>query len=178
VCAGITTQYLERIFEKDIRVIRIMPNLPVTIGEGISGLCAGRYAKKGDLEFARKVFSSFGEVVEVEERLMDAVTGVSGSSPAYIALVIEALIEAGVKVGLSRDTSMKLILQTALGTCKLLKETGLHPAILRERVTSPGGTTASGVSVLEEHGVRGSFIKAVEEAVKRSGELAAIDEPK
>jgi pyrroline-5-carboxylate reductase len=148
-----------------------MPNTPATVGAGITAICSGAYTNHLHQQIARRVFSSVGEVVEVAESLMDAVTGLSGSGPAYVALMVEALADGGVAAGLPRAIAKQLALQTVLGTAKLLVESQLHPAELKDQVTSPGGTTIAGVSQLEKAGFRSALIEAVRTATNRSQEL-------
>jgi pyrroline-5-carboxylate reductase len=148
-----------------------MPNTPALVLAGAAALCAGRYAAPGDLELARVLFDALGKTVVVYESLIDAVTGLSASGPAYIFVLIEALADGGVKVGLPRDVALTLAAQTVYGSAKLLLDTGLHPADLKDRVASPGGTTIAGLYALEEHGFRAALIDAVERATERSREL-------
>ncbi len=148
-----------------------MPNTPATIGAGITAICTGGYTKANHLDKARQLFTAVGEIVEVSESLMDAVTGLSGSGPAYVAIIVEALADGGVAAGLPRAIAQKLALQTVLGTAQLLQETKMHPAELKDRVTSPGGTTIAGVAELEKAGFRSALIQAVKAATKRSQEL-------
>ena len=148
-----------------------MPNTPATVGAGITAISLGSYAQSIHGEIAKQLFSAVGEVVEVPETLMDAVTGLSGSGPAYVALMVEALSDGGVAAGLPRAIATQLALQTIRGTVQLLQETKIHPAELKDRVTSPGGTTIAGVTALEDGGFRAALIKAVAAAAKRSQEL-------
>jgi pyrroline-5-carboxylate reductase len=170
ILAGVSLYRLELAFTK-WPVIRAMPNTPVTVGAGITALCAGANASPKHLETARQIFSVVGDVVEVSESLMDAVTGLSGSGPAYVAIMVEALADGGVAAGLPRGIAQQLALQTVLGTAKLLSETKIHPAELKDRVTSPGGTTIAGVSELEKACFRSALIEAVKAATVRSQEL-------
>lgn len=170
ILAGVTLSQLEAAFPH-IAVIRAMPNTPATVGAGITALCPGAYTKVNHLEIARQLFSAVGEVVEVSETLMDAVTGLSGSGPAYVALMVEALADGGVAAGLPRMVANQLALQTVMGTAKLLHETKMHPAELKDRVTSPGGTTIAGITQLERAGFRSAIIEAVKVATARSQEL-------
>ncbi|MFA6141762.1 MAG: pyrroline-5-carboxylate reductase [Candidatus Omnitrophota bacterium] len=171
IAAGITTGYIENIVGKDIPVIRVMPNMPALIGEGMSSISAGRSASSGDMETAKEIFSSIGEVIEVEEKLVDAVTAVSGSGPAYFFYLVEALVDAGVKLGLNLETSKKLVLQTALGSMKLLEALKEEPETLRKRVTSKGGTTEAALKVFEKKILKNVINDAVRAAHKRSKEL-------
>jgi pyrroline-5-carboxylate reductase len=170
ILAGVTLNQLEAAFEQ-LPVIRAMPNTPATVGAGITAICFGAYTNTKHHQIAQQVFSAVGEVVEVSEALMDAVTGLSGSGPAYVALLIEALADGGVAAGLPRAVANQLALQTVLGTATLLQETKMHPAELKDRVTSPGGTTIAGIAKLEQAGFRSALIEAVKAATERSQEL-------
>lgn len=170
ILAGVTLEQLEAAFV-DLPVVRAMPNTPATVGAGITAICAGKNTQPHHLEKARQLFSAVGEVVEVSENLMDAVTGLSGSGPAYVALMVEALADGGVASGLPRSVAQQLALQTVLGTATLLQETKLHPAELKDRVTSPGGTTIAGIAELEKAAFRSALIQAVKAATNRSQEL-------
>ncbi|NJL83918.1 MAG: pyrroline-5-carboxylate reductase [Chloroflexaceae bacterium] len=170
ILAGVTLQRLEAAFPQ-APVIRAMPNTPATVGAAITAIAGGNLVKEAQLEAARRLFEAIGQVVEVPEFLMDAVTGLSGSGPAYVALAIEALADGGVAAGLARGTALQLALQTVLGTAQLLQSTGLHPAVLKDRVSSPGGTTIAGVAALERAGFRSALIEAVLAAQRRSQEL-------
>ncbi|MBI5166436.1 MAG: pyrroline-5-carboxylate reductase [candidate division NC10 bacterium] len=171
IAAGITTAFIAGKFPSQVRVVRVMPNLPVVVLEGASAIAAGDHATRDDLEIAKKVFRAVGRVVTVEEDAMDAVTGLSGSGPAYIFLIIEALSDAGVKVGLSRDVAQLLAAQTVLGAAKMVMETKEHPGRLKDMVTSPGGTAIAGLHTLEQGGLRTTLINAVESATHRSKKL-------
>jgi pyrroline-5-carboxylate reductase len=173
IAAGITTNFIEKSLAKGVRVVRVMPNTPALVGEGTAAVAAGRYAKAGDVKLTRAIFDAVGVSHEVEEKLMDAITALSGSGPAYFFLIIEALIEAGFKTGLSRDLAKKLTVQTMLGAARLCLESDKEPALLREMVTSPGGATAAGLKVMEEKEIRKIISSAVEAATKRSRELAS-----
>lgn len=170
ILAGVTLTRLQQVFPQ-WPLVRAMPNTPATVGAGMTALTAGTYAQSADLALARRIFQSVGEVVEVPEYLMDAVTGLSGSGPGYVAIVIEALADGGVAAGLPRATALQLALQTVRGTAELLLQSGLHPAQLKDRVTSPGGTTITGIARLEEAGLRSALIEAVRAASDRSREL-------
>ncbi|NJL44774.1 MAG: pyrroline-5-carboxylate reductase [Leptolyngbyaceae cyanobacterium SM2_3_12] len=152
-------------------IIRAMPNTPATVGAGITALAAGEGVSPEQQQRAKEIFASVGEVLEVPETLMDAVTALSGSGPGYVALVVEALADGGVMAGLPRATAMQLALQTVGGTATLLQQTGLHPGVLKDRVTSPGGTTIAGIAQLEAAGLRTALIEAVQAAYRRSREL-------
>jgi pyrroline-5-carboxylate reductase len=149
-----------------------MPNAPSTVHEGMAGISAGSHAGDEHLAAAEEVLSHLGRVVRVSEQSMDAITAVSGSGPAYLALLAEAMIEAGILLGLSREVSTTLVVQTMFGTAKLLRDTKMHPVELREFVTSPGGTSISAIRELEQAGVRAAFLNAIQAAMTRARELA------
>jgi pyrroline-5-carboxylate reductase len=171
VAAGVPTAALRADLPKGVRLIRVMPNTPALVLEGMTAVAKADGLQKGDLETAEEIFGAVGKVVVLEEEALDAVTGLSGSGPAYVALMIEALADGGVKMGLDRLTAMTLAAQTVLGSAKLLIETGAHPGQLKDMVTSPGGTAIAGIAALEEGGVRRTLISAVERATLRSREL-------
>jgi pyrroline-5-carboxylate reductase len=171
VAAGVTTRAIEAASDGRLRVVRAMPNTPALVGAGAAAICAGATAGDDDLAWAEEVLGAVGVVVRVPEKDLDAVTGLSGSGPAYVFLVAEAMAEAGVLAGLSRDVAETLAFQTLLGSARLLAEDGGGPAALRAAVTSPGGTTAAGLRELERHGVRSAFLEAVMAAAARSREL-------
>jgi pyrroline-5-carboxylate reductase len=171
IAAGITTAFIEERLGESVRVVRVMPNLPALIGEGAAALAPGAFATKADLDLSRQIFTAVGITVEIKESQMDAVTGLSGSGPGYAFLIIEALMDAGVRMGLARDVAMKLSAQSLLGAAKLCLRGEKHPAELREMVTSPGGTTLAGLKVLGEGRIRETLIAAVEAATLRSAEL-------
>jgi pyrroline-5-carboxylate reductase len=175
IAAGVPTAAIERAVatttEERVAVVRAMPNTPALVGEGASAISAGAAAGDGDLDWAESILGGVGLVVRVDEDQLDAVTGLSGSGPAYVFLVAEALVEAGVAAGLPAELSSQLTTQLLVGASKLLAERG-DPAALRAMVTSPGGTTAEGIGVLEERGVRAAFGAAVEAATRRSRQLA------
>jgi len=173
VAAAIPTSSIEQRLAPNVPVVRAMPNAPSTVHEGMTGVCAGAHASDEDLALAEELLSHLGAVVRVPERYMDAVTAVSGSGPAYFALLAEAMIEAGILLGLAREVSTQLVVQTMLGTATLLKEKRMHPVELREAVTSPGGTTTRAIRELEQAGVRAAFLNAIQAAMERSRELAA-----
>jgi pyrroline-5-carboxylate reductase len=173
VAAAITTAQIESRLDSGVPVVRAMPNAPSIVHEGIAGLAAGAHADDAHLELAESVLTHLGRVVRLPESAMDAVTAVSGSGPAYFALLAEAMIEAGILLGLSREVSTQLVVQTMLGTAKLLRDEKMHPVDLREAVTSPGGTTIRAIRVLEQEGVRAAFLNAIQAAMERSQELAA-----
>ncbi|KAA0257316.1 pyrroline-5-carboxylate reductase [Deferribacter autotrophicus] len=171
IAAGISTDYIERTVGKELRVIRSMPNTPALVLQGATAICSGIHATEEDIKLAYEIFKAVGLVVIVDETQLDAVTGLSGSGPAYIFMIIEALSDAGVKMGLSREVALKLSAQTVLGSAKLLLETGMHPGRLKDMVTSPGGTAIAGLHTLEQGGLRTTLINAVEAATNRSIEL-------
>jgi pyrroline-5-carboxylate reductase len=173
IAAAISTARIERRLSEGIPVVRAMPNTPSTVHEGIAGLCAGANAGDKHLTLAEEALSHLGAVVRVPESAMDAITAVSGSGPAYFALLAEAMIEAGILLGLSREISTQLVVQTMLGTAKQLRDEKMHPVELREMVTSPGGTTIAAIRELETAGVRAAFLNAIQAAMIRSRELAA-----
>jgi pyrroline-5-carboxylate reductase len=171
VAAGVPIAALERRLGAGARIIRTMPNTPSLVGAGACALSPGEHASEEDLAVASRIFQAVGITTVVEENLLDAVTGLSGSGPAYIFLVIEALSDAGVKVGLPRYTALKLAAQTVLGSAQLLIETNAHPGQLKDQVTSPGGTAIAGLHTLEAGGLRTTLINAVEAATRRAREL-------
>ena len=173
IAAGIPTTFIEAALPERARVLRVMPNTPALVGEGAAAVAKGICATGADVKLTRTILDAVGISFEVEEKLMDAVTGLSGSGPAYFFLIIEALIEAGIKLGLPRELAAKLSAQTMLGAARLCLQSDKQPAELREMVTSPGGTTAAGLKILEEGKIRDTFICAVETATARSKELAA-----
>lgn len=152
-------------------VVRAMPNTPATVGAGMTAITLGSRASKAHAELAHEIFAAVGQVVQVPEGMMDAVTGLSGSGPGYVSVVIEALADGGVAAGLPRAIANQLAVQTVLGTAELVQQTGMHPAELKDRVTSPGGTTIAGIACLEELGLRSALIEAVRTASSRSREL-------
>jgi pyrroline-5-carboxylate reductase len=173
IAAAIPTSAIERRLADGVPVVRAMPNTPATVHEGVAGVCAGAHADDEHLALAEEVLTHVGSVVRVPERYMDAVTAVSGSGPAYFALLAEAMIEAGILLGLSREITTTLVVQTMFGTAKLLRDENMHPVELREAVTSPGGTTIVAIRELEQAGVRAAFLNAIQAAMDRSRELAA-----
>jgi pyrroline-5-carboxylate reductase len=172
VAASVPTEAIERGLGTESPVVRAMPNTPCVLGAGMTGLCKGRFAQKHHLEIAAKLFSAVGRTVIVDEKHMDAVTGLSASGPAYIYIILESLAEAGVKVGLPREVATLLAAQTTLGAAKVVLETGDHPALLKDAVTTPAGCTIDGILELEEGKLRVTLIKAVVKAVQRAKELA------
>jgi len=171
IAAGVSTAKIRAALGKDARLIRVMPNTPALVLEGVTAIAKADGLEADDLDTAGEIFSAVGRVVVLDESALDAVTGLSGSGPAYVAVVVESLADGGVKMGLDRITAMTLATQTVLGAAKLLLETGLHPGALKDMVSSPGGTSIAGISALEEGGIRTTFIKAVERATQRSKEL-------
>jgi pyrroline-5-carboxylate reductase len=171
VAAGVPVEALEARLPPGSRVVRAMPNTPATVQAGATAIAGGAHASADDLRIARELFEAVGRVVVLDEALLDAVTGLSGSGPAYLMLIIEALADGGVKVGLHRDTALLLAAQTVFGSAKLLLETGEHPGRLKDMVTSPGGTAIAGLHTLESGGLRKTLMDAVEVATKRSIEL-------
>jgi pyrroline-5-carboxylate reductase len=172
VAAGVTTRAIESRLPEGARVVRAMPNAPALLHEGIAGVCGGDHARDEDLDVATTALGHLGAVVRVAEDDMDAVTAISGSGPAYFALLAEAMIEAGLLLGLSRDVSTRLVVQTMYGSARLLRDEQMHPVELREAVTSPGGTTTRAIRELERSGVRAAFLNAITAATERSRELA------
>ncbi|MGA3123662.1 MAG: pyrroline-5-carboxylate reductase [Polyangiaceae bacterium] len=173
VAAGVTLAALENRLPPGSRVVRAMPNTPAIVQAGATAIAPGAHAYESDLRMSRELFEAVGSVVVVEEALLDAVTGLSGSGPAYVMVIIEALADGGVKAGLPRDTALLLAAQTVFGSAKLLLETGEHPGRLKDMVTSPGGTSIAGLHMLESGALRRTLIDAVEAASERSAELGA-----
>ena len=171
--ASVKTRAIEEAAGLEIAVVRAMPNTPSALGAGAAALCRGRFVSAKQMELAERIFETVGRTVTVDEKHMNAVTGLSGSGPAYIYIIIEALAEAGVKVGLSRDVATQLAAQTAFGAAKMVLETGYHPALLKDAVTTPAGCTIDGILELEEGGLRVTLIKAVMRATERAKQLAA-----
>jgi pyrroline-5-carboxylate reductase len=175
IAAAIPTAAIERHLGDGVPVVRAMPNTPAVVHEGMAGICAGSHAGEESMVLAEEALRHVGAVVRVAEPYMDAVTAVSGSGPAYFALLAEAMIEAGILLGLSREVSTQLVVQTMLGTAKQLRDLKMHPVELREMVTSPGGTTIAAIRELEQAGVRAAFLNAIQAAMDRSRELARGD---
>jgi pyrroline-5-carboxylate reductase len=172
ILAGVTIEQLEKVFTEQA-VIRTMPNTPATVGEGITAIAKSQHVGDKQYQIAANIFQTVGKVIPVSENQLDAVTGLSGSGPAYVAIMIEALADGGVAAGLPRGIAQELALQTVLGTAYLLAESDLHPAICKDRVTSPGGTTIAGIRALEQGGFRSTIIEAVLAATERSQELSS-----
>ena len=171
IAAGISTQQIEDALGHQARVVRAMPNTPALIKQGATAIAAGTYATDDDMQVAHAILGPTGHVASVDESLLDAVTGLSGSGPAYVFLIIEAFADAGVKVGLSREIALDLAVQTIQGAARMLQETRMHPGQLKDMVTSPGGTAIAGLHTLEEGGMRTTIMNAVEAATRRAKEL-------
>src|SRR3954468_11739440 len=176
LAAGITTGFIESRVPAGVAVVRVMPNTPALVDEGMAAISPGSHCSEDHLAEAEALMASVGKVLRIPERQQDAVTAISGSGPAYIFFVVESMIEAGVHLGLPRPPATDLVIQTLVGSAKMLRETGTHPTVLREQVTSPGGTTAAAIRELEDHKVRAAFITAMEAARDRSVALAATDD--
>lgn len=175
IAAGVPMAAIESLLHKDLRLIRSMPNVCVAVKEGATAIAAGAHANAEDIDMAMAIFNSVGRCIFLKENhLLDAVTGLSGSGPAYIFMIVDALADAGVKMGLSREDARELASQTVLGAAKMLLETKLHPAQLKDMVTSPGGTAIAGLHTLEKGGIRTTLINGVEAATLRSKELGDI----
>lgn len=175
IAAGVPMEAIESCLNKELRLIRVMPNIAAAVKEAATAVAAGKHASEADIKMAMAIFDSIGKSVFIPENyLMDAITGLSGSGPAYIFLIVEAMADAGVKVGLSRQEALFLSAQTVLGAAKMLMETREHPGQLRDKVTSPGGTAIAGLATLEEGGLRTTLIHAVEVATNRSRELGEM----
>lgn len=172
LAAGITTAFIEERVPDGVAVVRVMPNTPALVDEGMAAISRGSACDEAHLLEAESLMAATGKVLRVPERQQDAVTAISGSGPAYLFFVVESMIEAGVHLGLPRATATDLVVQTVVGSAKLLRDTGEHPTVLREQVTSPGGTTAAAIRELEEHKVRAAFLVAMEAARDRSRALA------
>ncbi|MBD3924630.1 pyrroline-5-carboxylate reductase [Nocardioides cavernae] len=172
LAAGITTAFIESRVPEGVAVVRVMPNTPALVDEGMAAISPGSHCDDAHLAEVESLMASTGKVMRIPEKQMDAVTAISGSGPAYIFFVVESMVEAGVHLGLPRVTATELVVQTLVGSAAMLRETGTHPVVLREQVTSPGGTTASALRELEIHKVRAAFLAAMEAARNRSRELA------
>ena len=173
IAAGTRLATLEKGLGENLRLVRVMPNTPCLIGQGASAYCLGRNATKEDGELVQQLLSAVGLAVVVEEKMLDAVTGLSGSGPAFVYVIIEALSDGGVRMGLPRQVATALAAQTVLGAAQMVRSTGEHPGVLKDRVASPGGTTIAGLLALEQAGLRGGLMAAVEAATQRSIEMAA-----
>ena len=178
ILAGITTDTIASVIGQENPIIRVMPNIPVVVGQGASGLCMGKFSQEEHKQMAIKIFEAVGIVQIVPETLMNTITGLSGSGPAYIYMIIESLTDGGVMMGLPRDVALKLATQTVLGSAKLVQETNIHPAVLKDHVTTPSGTAIAAIQELEKHGLRPMLIRAVETASKRSQELSEMMQKK
>jgi pyrroline-5-carboxylate reductase len=172
IAAGVTTEYIESVVGRNVPVVRAMPNMPAVIGEAVTVICAGSAAAKRDIELSRQIFSTIGDVIEVEEKHMDAVTAISGSGPAYFFYFIEALAEAGEKLGLDTKTSEELATKTAIGSSKLLDELKEYPSLLRKKVTSKGGTTEAALKIFDDKAIKKIIEEATAAACARSKELS------
>ncbi len=173
IAAGISTEYVEKRLAEGVAVVRVMPNTPALVDQGMAAMSPGSYCDAAHLERAHELLAATGKVMTVPEHHQDAVTAISGSGPAYIFYVVEAMIEAGVLLGLPRSTSTELVVQTLYGAATMLKETGEHPTVLREQVSSPAGTTMAALRQLDDHKVRAAFLTAMEAARDRSRELSS-----
>jgi pyrroline-5-carboxylate reductase len=173
IMGGVQGKAIESALGKSVPVVRAMPNICALVGEAVTGIAGGQYAEENHLDLAEAVLKSVGETVRLQESQMDAVTGLSGSGPAYVYTIIDALADGGVKVGLPKPIALKLAAQTVYGAAKMVMESGEHPSVLKDRVTTPGGTTIAGLAVMEGSGVRAALMAAVEAATKRSEELGA-----
>ncbi len=173
LAAGITTEFLEKRLPDGVAVVRVMPNTPAVVAEGMAAISAGQNCSDAQLAVVEEMLQAVGKVVRVPESQQNAVTAISGSGPAYVFYIVEAMIEAGVLLGLPRETASELTVQTVFGAAAMLRETGEHPSVLRENVTSPAGTTAAALRELDDHKVRAAFISAMEAARDRSRELAS-----
>lgn len=171
IAAGISTAAVEDWVEKEIPVVRVMPNTPCLVGKGISAISLGRYCEGYHMDTTEMIFTCVGDTVNVSEAQMNGVTGVSGSGPAYIYLVMEAMIDAAVTAGLPRDVAVQLVVSTVMGSAEMVAQTGEHPAVLKAQVMSPGGTTAAGLKELEDGRIRALFINAIKAAADRAGEI-------
>ena len=175
IAASVPTHYIEEILASEVPVVRAMPNTPCVIGCGMTGLCKGKFADESHLDTAQTLFDSVGRTVTVDEKRMDAVTGLSASGPAFIYIILESLAEGGVKVGLPRDVATLLAAQTVQGAARMILETGQHPALLKDAVTTPAGCTVDGIMELEEGKLRVTLIKAVVKATERAKELLVAE---
>ena len=171
IMAGVSTHAIEAQLDGPVPVVRVMPQMLAKVGAAATAVCGGSHATDEHVALARALFDEVGSTVAVAESQMNAVTGLSGSGPAYVYTVIEALVDGGVNVGLPRDTAMTLAAQTAMGAARMVLESGLHPAVLRDQITSPGGTTIAGLHKLEEKGLRDALISAIQAATGRADEL-------
>ncbi|MEG0895068.1 MAG: pyrroline-5-carboxylate reductase [Oscillospiraceae bacterium] len=168
IAPGQTIDMVTKMFGKEMKIVRTMPNTPAMVLEGMTAMCHNSLVSKEEFEFIKSIFESFGKVYEVQESLMNTVTGVSGSGPAYVYMFIEAMADSAVALGMTRDQAYTFAAQTVLGAAKMVIETGMHPAVLKDMVCSPGGTTIAAVNALEENGMRNAVIKAVAAAANKS----------
>jgi pyrroline-5-carboxylate reductase len=173
IAAGVPLSKIEPALEAAVPVIRVMPNTPCLVGQGMAAIARGKHATEAHAEIVLRIFNATGKAIGVAEKDLDAVTALSGSGPGYVAIVVEAMADAGVRVGLARDVATTLAIQTVLGTAQMLSETGQHPARLKDIVSSPGGTTIAGIHALERGGLRAAFIDAIVAATERSRELGS-----
>lgn len=171
IAAGVSTDFIETTLEHKAHVVRVMPNTPAVVNEGMSGIAKGRFATDEEADLILELFKSIGRAIRVPERLINAVTGISGSGPAFIYLIIEALADGGLKLGLTKQAALELAAQTCLGAAKMVLETGKHPSVLKDEVTTPGGCTIAGLAVMEDEKVRAAMIKTVIETARTAGGL-------
>ncbi|MDD3014775.1 MAG: pyrroline-5-carboxylate reductase [Candidatus Gastranaerophilales bacterium] len=171
IAAGISTGFIEKIIDNKIPVIRVMPNTPALLGEGMAAICRGQHVSDEQMKFTLELFSKIGRSIEIQEKLINAVTGISGSGPAFIYTIIEALADGGVKLGLPKNVAIELAAQTTLGAAKMILETNKHPSVLKDEVTTPGGTTIAGLMIMEEYKVRSALSKTVQETARVADEL-------
>ncbi|KAA0547369.1 pyrroline-5-carboxylate reductase [Bacillus sp. BGMRC 2118] len=172
IAAGIDLDYMEREFGKKVKVVRTMPNTPSLVGEGMSAICHNQYVTEEEMSYVTKLFSSFGKCEQVPETMMDSIPAISGSSPAYVYLMIEALADGGVRQGIAREQAYRLAAQAVLGAAKMVLETGIHPAELKDQVCTPGGATIEAIAALEEHGFRHSIQEAMKKCTDKAVSLA------
>jgi pyrroline-5-carboxylate reductase len=175
VAAGITTGFIERRLTDDVPVVRVMSNTPVLVDEAMSVISPGRFAGEGHLELAEELLRPVGKVLRIPESQQDAATALSGSGPAYVYYLVEAMVDAGILLGMPRGTALEMVIQAVYGAATMLRDSGEHPVLLREAVTSPGGTTISAIRELENHRVRAAFLSAIEAARDRGRELGSAD---
>ena len=172
IAAGVSMEAAERQFGKEVKIVRVMPNTPALVGEGMSGLCCNEYVTEEEFDLVHKIFESFGKAEKITENLMDAVVGVSGSGPAYVYMFIEAMADAAVADGMPRKQAYKFAAQSVLGAAKMVLETGEHPGVLKDAVCSPGGTTIAAVAELEKNGLRSAVIEAQRACVQKSKDMS------
>ena len=174
IAAGVNTEIFENIIKKEIPVIRVMPNTPALVGEGMSAICRGKFAQDEHSAFIVELFKTIGKCIEVEEKFINAVTGISGSGPAFMYLIIEAFADAGVELGLKKETAIELAAQTMLGAAKMVLDTDKTPAKLKNEVATPGGCTITGLSVMENEKVHSALIKTVQETARKAARLSVF----